>query len=83
MTNFDFSRNHLQKPNTSSTGGSFISTSGTAWTGHAADNYMYQLDNSAGIWIATSTGGAFGFSNNFSPVTGAVDKSALINPAAV
>ena len=83
MTNFEFGSNVLQKPNTSSTGGSFISTSATAWTGHAYDNYMYQLDNSAGIWIATSTGGAFGFTNNFSPITGAVDKSALINPAAV
>jgi hypothetical protein len=83
MLSFEFARNRLEKPNTSSTGGSFISTSGTAWTGHAYDNYMYQLDNSAGIWIATLTGGAFGFSNNFSPITGAVDKSALINPAAV
>lgn len=83
MTDFDFGRNVLQRPNTSSTSGSFVSTSATAWTGHAYDNYMYQLDNSAGIWIATGTGGAFGFSNNFSPITGAVDKSALINPAAV
>ena len=83
MTNFEFGGNHLQRPNTSSTNGSFISTSGSAWTGHAYDNYMYQLDASAGIWIATGTGGAFGFSNNFSPITGAVDKSALINPAAV
>lgn len=83
MTNFEFARNHLERPNTSSTGGSFISTSGNAWTGHAYENYMYQLDNSAGIWIATGTGGAFGFSQNFSPITGAVDKSGLINPAAV
>lgn len=83
MTNFEFGRNRLQRPNTSSTTGSFVSTSATAWTGHAYDNYMYQLDNTAGIWIATGTGGAFGFSNNFSPITGAVDKSALINPAAV
>lgn len=83
MTNFEFARNHLERPNTSSTGGSFISTTATAWTGHAYDNYLYQLDNTAGIWIATGTGGAFGFSNNFSPITGAVDKSGLINPAAV
>lgn len=83
MTNFEFGGNILQRPNTSSTGGSFISTSGTAWTGHAYNNYMYQLDNSAGIWIATGTGGAFGFTNNYSPITAAVDKSALINPAAV
>jgi len=83
MTNFEFGRNRLERPNTSSTGGSFISTSGTAWTGHAYDNYMYQIDATAGIWIATGTGGAFGFSNNFSPITGAVDKSGLVNPAAV
>lgn len=83
MTMFDFGANKWERPNTSSTGGSFISNSGTAWTGHAYDNYLYQLDNSAGIWIATLTGGAFGFTNNFSPITGAVDKSALINPAAV
>jgi hypothetical protein len=83
MTNFEFGNNILERPNTSSTGGSFISTSATAWTGHAYNNLMYQLDNTAGIWIATGTGGAFGFSNNYSPITGAVDKSALINPAAV
>lgn len=81
ITNFDMGRNRLQKPNTSSTGGSFVSTSGSSWTGHAYDNYMYQLDNTAGIWIATGTG--LGFSQNFSPITGAADKSALINPAAV
>ncbi len=83
MTNFEFARNRLERPNTTSTSGSFISTSATAWTGHAYENYMYQLDNTAGIWIDTGTGGAFGFSQNFSPITGAVDKSGLINPAAV
>lgn len=81
ITNFDFGSNVLNRPNTSSTGGSFISTSGTAWTGHCYDNYLYQLDNSAGIWIATGT--KLAFSNNFSPITGAADKSGLINPAAV
>jgi hypothetical protein len=81
VTNFDMGRNILNKPNTSSTGGSFVSTSGTAWTGHCYDNYLYQLDNSAGIWIATGT--KLAFSQNFSPITGAADKSGLINPAAV
>lgn len=81
ITNFDFGANRLNRPNTSSTGGSFISTSGTAWTGHAYDNYMYQLTAAAGIWIPTGTGLAF--SQNFSPITGAADKSGLINPAAV
>lgn len=82
-TNFEFARNRLERPNTTSTTGTAISTSGTAWTGHAYDNYIYQVDPTAGIWISTGTGGAFGFSNNFSPITGAVDKSGLVNPAAV
>ena len=83
VTNLDFGGNVLQRPNTSSTGGSFVSGSGNAWTGHCYDNYMYQVDAIAGIWIATGHGTALGFSNNFSPITGAADKSGLINPAAV
>jgi hypothetical protein len=82
VTNLDFGRNVLQRPNTSSTGGSFVSGSGNAWVGHCYDNYMYQVDNSAGIWIATGHGTALGFTNNFSPITGLVDRSGLINPAA-
>jgi len=78
---FEFSGNRLNKPNTSSTGGSFVSGSGTAWTGHCYDNYCWQLDNSAGIWIAATT--KLAFSQNFSPITGAAEKSGLINPAAV
>lgn len=80
-TDFEFGGNILNKPNTSSTGGSFISGSSTAWTGHAYDNYLWQLDATAGIWVATGT--KLAFSNNFSPITGAADKSGLINPAAV
>jgi hypothetical protein len=83
LLSFYILRNVWERPNTSSTGGSFVSGSGNAWTGHAADNYLYQVDNTAGIWISTGHGSAFGYSNNFSPITGAVDKSALINPAAV
>lgn len=83
MTNFELSRNIWQRPNTSSTGGSFVSGSGNAWTGMASDNYFYQVDATAGIWISTGHGSAFGYQNNYSPITGAVDKSGLINPAAV
>lgn len=83
LTQFTLARNVWERPNTSSTGGSFVSGSGNAWSGHAYDNYFYQVDNTAGIWIATGHGSSFGYSNNFSPITGAVDKSALINPAAV
>lgn len=83
LTSFYLLRNVWDRPNTSSTGGSFVSGSGNAWTGHAADNYFWQVDASAGIWISTGHGTGFGYSNNFSPITGAADKSALINPAAV
>lgn len=81
MTNFLFSGNVLFRPNTSSTGGSFISSSSTACTGIATDNRMWQLDNTSGIWIATGT--KLGFFENYSPITGEADKSGLINPAAV
>lgn len=83
LTDFELARNICQRPNTSSTGGSFVSGSGNAWVGMAYDNYFYQVDNTAGIWIATGHGSAFGYQNNYSPITGAVDKSGLINPAAV
>jgi hypothetical protein len=81
LTDFEFGRNVLNKPNTSSTGGSFISCSSTACTGHCHDNRLWQLDNSAGIWITAGT--KLAFSENYSPITGAADKSGLINPAAV
>lgn len=81
LTNFEFGYNILNKPNTSSTGGSFVGSSSTACTGHCHDNLLWQLDNTAGIWIPTGT--KLAFSNNFSPITGAADKSGLINPAAV
>lgn len=80
-TNFQFGRNVLNRPNTSSTGGSFVAGSGTTWTGTAHDNRMWQLDNTAGIWIPTGT--KLGFFENYSPITGAADKSGLINPVAV
>jgi hypothetical protein len=83
LTSFFLRRNCWERPNTSSTGGSFVSGSGSAWSGMAADNYFYQVDNTAGIWISTGHGSAFGYQNNYSPITGAVDKSGLINPAAV
>lgn len=83
LTAFYLTGNVWERPNTTSAGGSFVSGSGNAWTGMASDNYFYQVDNSAGIWIATGHGTAFGYQNNFSPITGAADKSGLINPAAV
>lgn len=81
ITNLDFGRNVLNRPNTSSTGGSFISSSSTACTGHCYDNYMFQLDASSGIWIATGT--KLAFTNNRSAIAGAADKSGAVNPVEV
>jgi len=81
QTNFLFERNKINRPNTSTTGGLAISTSGTSWTGQCNDNRIWGLDASAQIWIATGTGLAF--NQNFCPITAAADKSGLINPAAV
>ena len=78
---FEMGYNVLNKPNTSSDGGSFVSGTGTAWTGFAHHNLCWQLDNTAGIWIAAAT--KLAFSENYSPITGAAEKSGLINPAAV
>ena len=81
ITNFNMSYNILSRPNTTSTVGNMVSTSGTAWTGQCAYNAIWNLDNTAGVWIDTGT--KLGFNQNFSPITGAADKSGLINPAAV
>lgn len=81
LTNFYLGRNVATVPNTSSTGGSFVSGSGNAWTGVAFDNYFTQADASAGIWIATGHGTAFGFANNKSNITFAANTSAIVNPA--
>lgn len=81
MTNVQISNNVGFRPNTSSTGGSFVGSPGASCTGVCWGNKFWQLDGSAGIWIATSSD--LGFFENYSPVTGAADKSALINPVAV
>lgn len=81
ITNFDCGRNRFMRPNTSATLPVGIATSGTAWSGLCYDNHFWALPSGTGIWI--STGSKLGFTNNFSPITGAADKSALINPVAV
>ena len=81
ITNFRFDRNEINRPNTATTSGLAISTSGTAWTGQCNDNRIWGLNNSAQIWIDTGT--KLAFNQNFCPITAAADKSGLINPAAV
>lgn len=81
LTNAMIVGNRSFRPSTSTTGGNLISSSSTACSGIIADNYDWHLDNSGGLLIATGT--KFGFFNNYSMITGAADKSALINPVAV
>jgi hypothetical protein len=80
LTNAVIQGNMTFRPSTSTTG-HLIGTSSTACSGFVADNYCHHLDNSAGLIIPT--GSKFSFFNNYSMVTGAADKSALINPVAV
>ena len=77
----DMGRNKVFRPSTSTTGGSLFSGGSTASTGYVYDNYSWHLDNSAGLLAPTGT--KLGFQNNYSMITGAADKSGLINPAAV
>lgn len=81
LTQFDFGRNKINRPNTSTTSGLAISTSGTAWTGQCYDNRIWGLNGTAQIWINTGT--KLAFNQNYCPITAAADKSGLINPAAV
>lgn len=81
LTNAVIDGNYAFRPATSTTGGHLISSSSTACSGFVANNYDAHLDASAGLMIATGT--KFAFFNNYSMVTGAADKSALINPVAV
>lgn len=82
LTNLEIARNIWQRPSTSTTGGGIISGSGNAWTGMAYDNRFYTADTTAAIWISTGHGTAFGYNQNFCPITTAADVSGLINPAA-
>lgn len=82
LTAFELSRNVWERPNTSSTGGSFISGTGNAWTGIAQNNVFTQADATAGIWISTGHGAAFGFAQNFSNIAFVADTSAAVNPVA-
>lgn len=77
----DMGRNKVFRPSTSTTGGSLFSGGGTTSTGYVYDNYSWHLDATTALLAPTGTG--LGFQNNFCMITGAADKSGLINPAAV
>lgn len=74
-------RNKSFRPSTSTTGGNLISSTSIACSGIVCDNQDGHLDATAGLMIATGT--KLAFFRNFSMITGAADKSALENPAAV
>lgn len=82
LTAFELARNVWERPSTSSTGGTIVSGSGAAWTGMAHDNRFFQADATAGIWISTGHGTAFGYAENYSPIAGAQDVSGSLLPAA-
>ena len=81
LTQAVIDNNYVFRPATSTTNGHLISSSATACSGFISNNLVAHLDASAALIIPTGT--KFSFFNNYSMVTGAADKSALINPVAV
>lgn len=79
-TNLTVSGNRTQSLNTGTTAGELFSGSSTACSGLVSDNYSWHLA-STGLLSPVST--KLGFVQNFCSITGAADKSALINPVAV
>ena len=80
LTNTLIRGNLTDRPNTASNG-EILSTSGTAFLGTMlADNYAGTL-SANGLIAPVSTTAQF--INNYCMITGAQDKSALVNPAAV
>lgn len=77
MLDIQIGRNRAFRPSTDSANGILFSGSGTC-TGNVFSNYVWHLDNSAGI--IASTGMDLGFFQNFSPLTAVADKSAVVNP---
>lgn len=76
----EVAHNIVWRPSTSTTGGSLMSGS-EVMTGMVHHNQVHHLDNSGGLLM--ETGSTLGFHENYCMITGAADKSALINPAAV
>lgn len=78
--NAQISRNRSQSLNTGTTAGELFSGGSTTSCGLVYDNYSWHLA-STGLLAPVST--KMGFVQNFCSITGAADKSALINPVAV
>tara|TARA_R110000868_G_scaffold295632_1_gene555950 strand:- start:2016 stop:3200 length:1185 start_codon:yes stop_codon:yes gene_type:complete len=79
MTNVQIGRNKVRRPGVSTTLPNAISTSATAWTGNAFENYVGTgASGATGTWISAGT--TLGFAQNFSVITRAADKSGNLNP---
>ena len=76
VSNIQIARNRVYKPTTAATG-ILMATSTTA-TGLVHDNYAFTLATGSGLAVTASTG--LGFAQNFVTITGAAEKSAIINP---
>jgi hypothetical protein len=80
VTHAQISRNKTASLNTGTTAGELFGSSSTACSGLVSDNYSGHL---ASTGLLGPTGTKFKFIQNFCHITGAADKSALINPSAV
>lgn len=80
LTNATISGNRTASVNTGTTAGELFSGSSTACSGLVSDNYSGHL---AATGLLAPIGTKLKFIQNFCHITGAADKSALINPAAV
>lgn len=80
VTHAQVARNKTASLNTGTTAGELFGSSSTACSGLVSDNYSGHL---ASTGLLGPTGTKFKFIQNFCHITGAADKSALINPSAV
>ena len=80
VQNLQMFRNKTHSPNTGTTAGELMSGGSTTSSGLLADNYSWHLA-ATGLIAPVST--KLAFVQNFCSITGAADKSALINPVAV
>lgn len=80
VQNFVCEGNRTYSLNTGTTAGELFSGSATTCSGLVSGNYSWHL---ASTGLLAPTGTKLGFVENYCSITGAADKSALINPAAV
>ncbi len=80
VQNLQMARNRTYSLNTGTTAGELFSGGSTTSDGHVFDNYSWHLA-ATGLLGPVST--KLGFSQNFCSITGAADKSPLLNPTAV